>query len=257
MARQFVPIGPVVGALTYKQKPIKLFKPYKFDSSDAIIGIDMSDSANGRYEKYSFIIDRSADLEQLKKDWVFTDPADLQSDKGVFKVYFTKNKVIKKSWAILPERFGIITDDGYYLFDPSLLSKLHSKSPLKYSVHTDTLRSKNDYLRFNDSVKANPSFLFLIEPDLLYEGSFEVSVKAGSRISPENVGERIIGTCDKIKPKTYFRVYLKEGSNSGNSKYSNYIVRCSQLLFEQFSNPDLEKGSWIPPLYVIRSFWRQ
>jgi hypothetical protein len=263
MGRQTIPIpiGIVVSLLTNDHnvnvKTVKLFRPYKFDSSDAIIGIDFSDSANTRYGKYNFIIDNANDLSELQKSWVFKKYAQPESGQGVFKVYYIRNKVIKNRWNVFPESKSIVTDEGFYLFDTSMLSTLHSKSPLVYSTRTDTVKSKNEFIRFTDSIKANAGFLFLIEPGMLYEGSFDVTIKAGSRYPPEEVGERIINICDKIKPKTAFKVFLKEDDKASDAKYKTYVVKCNQSLFEHFSDPATEKGDWTTATYVIQSFWRE
>lgn len=118
-----------------------------------------------------------------------------------------------------------------------------------YNVHSDTISSKNDFLRFKDSVTVNPSFLFLEEPDMSYEGSFDITVKAGSKMSTEDIGEKIVKRCNKIKPKSDYKAYLKKDGKT-------YLVRCNQFLAEQFSDPDMEKSGWTPALYIIKSYWR-
>ncbi|THU38315.1 hypothetical protein FAM09_16700 [Niastella caeni] len=260
MARQIpIPVGFIVGALTYhpKEKAVKQFRSYKFDSTDAIIGIDFSDSANGRYKKFSFIIDNVHDLNEFRKSWIYKNSVEPATDKGVFNVYYIKNKVKEKAWIIFPELKSIVTDNGHNSFDTSILSTLHSKYPLVYRRRTDTVRGKDDFLKFNDSVKANPSFLFLIEPYMAYEGSFDVTIKAGSGISPEDVGERIHNKCNKIKPKTAFNVFLKVDENGSDAKHKTYFVRCNQALYVQFSDPELEKGDWTPAVFVVQSYWRE
>jgi hypothetical protein len=258
MARQIpIPVGGIVGLITYHAKPVKLFKPYKFDSSDAIIGIGFSDSASTRYSKFNFIIDNPNDLSELKKSWVLKKSALPVSGQGVFIVYYISNKVVKKRWNIFPESESIVTDEGFYSFDTSMLSTLHSKKPLVYNIRKDTIKGKDDFLRFNDSVKANAAFLFLIEPGMLYEGSFDVTVKAGSEFSPQDVGEKIIKICDKIKPKSAFNVYLKEEDNASDANHKTFLVKCNKSLFEQFSYAGMEKGDWTPATFVIQSYWRE
>ena len=207
-----------------------------------------SDSANGRYDKFSFIIDNANDLNELKESWKFIGSEPV-TDQRTFNIYFTKNKVIRNGWIVYPESKAIVTDKGFFAFDTSLLSTLHAKHPLMFSVRTDTVSNKNDFLRVQDSVKADPSFLFLIQPDLSYEGSFEITIKAGSKISAGSIGEKIIKRCDKVKAGSAFKVYLKDDGKT-------YIVTCSQFLFEQFSDPDMEKGSWTPAVYTFKSYWR-
>jgi hypothetical protein len=241
-------IGLIVGGMRRATHGVSPFEPYNFKSTDAMIGIGFSDSANDRYENFSFIIDNLHDLYELKETWTFKKEGEAPTDRSAFKVYFTKNKVIKNSWLIFPESKGIVTDQGYYLFDTVLLAILHAKSPLVYRVRRDTVSNKNDFLRFNDSVKADPSFLFLLEPDLSYEGSFKVTIKPGSKLSPENASERIINRCNKIKPKTAFNVFLEDNKT--------YFVQCNQSLFEQFGDPGMEKSNWTPAVYIIKSYWR-
>jgi hypothetical protein len=252
MGQTIIPIpgpGLIIAAVRGFTQPVSPFKPYNFKTTDAVIGIDYSDSVNGRYEKFSFIIENLNDLHELKETWAFKKEGEATTDRSAFKVYFTRNKEIKNSWFIFPESKGIATDQGYYLFDTLLLSILHAKSPLAYTIRRDTVSNKNDFLRFNDSVKGDPSFLFLIEPGMLYEGSFEVTIKAGSKIAPENAGERIMNRCDKIKPKTGYKVFMKEDNKT-------YFVRCNQSLFEQFADPEMEKSNWTPAVYIIKSYWR-
>jgi len=252
-----VPVGPVAGLIRGTVPTVKLFKPYKFDSTDAIIGIDLADSTNGRKGLFNFIIDNPNDLAEIKKSWIFKDAARLESNQGLFKVFYTKNKVIKHTWVIFPNSFSLVTDEGLYLFDVSMLTKLHSKSPLVYSMRTDTLRSKSDYFRFYDSVKTNPSFLFLIEPDIAGEGSFEVKLKAASKKTFDDVGVRIIDICNDIKPKTAFKIYFKPGKVVTDAKYRTYVVKCDRSLFEHFSEPDMEKSDWMPAIYPVQSYWRE
>ncbi|WP_143774348.1 hypothetical protein [Niastella vici] len=235
---------------------MKLFKSCKFDSSDAIFGIDLADTTNGRDGLFNFIIDNSKDLAELKKSWIFKDAARSQRGQKVFKVFYTRNKVVKRTWVIFPEAFCIATDEGAYLFDVSMLTKLHSKSPLVYRVRTDTLGSRDEFIKFYDSVKAISSFLYLNEPDV-GEGSFEVKLKAATKNVPEDIGLRIIDICNEIKPKTAFRVYFKNGEEAVDSKSKTYVVRCDRSLFEQFSYPDMEKGEWAPATYIIQSYWRK
>jgi hypothetical protein len=244
-----IPIGLIVGGVRGFTQPVSIFKPYNFKATDALIGIDFSDSTNGRYAKYSFLIDNLQDLHELKETWTFKKEGDSIRDRSAFKVYLTRNKEIKDSWFIFPDSKGIATDQGYFLFDTLQLSILHAKNPLTYSVHRDTVYSKNEFLRLNDSVKADPSFLFLIEPGMSYEGSFEVTIKAGSKILPENTGERIINRCERIEPRTAFKVFMKENNNT-------YFVQCNRSTFEQFADGELEKGNWTPAVYIIRSYWR-
>lgn len=251
-----IPLGTVASIISGTTAPVKLFKPFKFDTSTAIIGIDFTDSTNGREGKFSFIINNSQDLAELKKDWVFRDIITPDSNRGVFKVFYTSNKVIKSSWVIFPMAFSIVTKEGVYLFNPTLLTILHAKSPLVHSSRIDTLQSKSDYLKFYDSAKAIPSFLFLMEPEIVCDGSFEVSLKADSHILPEEVGESIINSCNKIKGESAFKVYLKQNEGTGDAKHKTYIVKCDRSLFEQFSDRNFEKANWAPATYTIQSFWR-
>lgn len=252
-----LPVGPIAGILRNSMPTVKLFKSCKFDSAEAIIGIDLTDSTNGRAGLYSFIIDNSKDLTDLKKGWIFKDAARSESNQGLFKVFYTKNKILTHTWVVFPNSFSIVTDQGLYLFDVSLLTKLHAKSPLRHSVHIDTLTSKSDYFRFYDSVKANPSFLFLNEPELVGEGTFEVKLKAASRNIPDDVGLRIIDICNKAKPKTAFKVYFKDGDEAADTKHKTYVVRGDRSLFEQFSDPEMEKANWMPAIYPVESYWRE
>lgn len=236
--------------------PIKLFRPYKFDTSTVLIGIDFTDSTNGRAGIFNFIINDSKDLAEIKKNWIITSGLYAGADRGIFKVFYTSNKVIKGSWVIFPRSHSLVAMDGLYGFDPALILTLHDKSPLVHNTRIDTLKSKSAYLRFNDSVKAIPAFLFLMEPEILCDGSFEVTLKASSHMLPEEVGERIIKTCNKTKPSSPFQVYVKPNEGTGDVTRKTYIVKGDRSLFEQFSHSEMEKNNWTPATYVIQSFWR-
>jgi hypothetical protein len=250
-----LPIGIITMIANKKAPTIKLFRSCKFDSSAAIIGIDFTDSTNGRNGQFSFIINNTQGLDELKKNWVFKEATD-KSDTGIFKVFYTSNKVIKGRWVIFPKTFTIVTTEGLYRIDSSMLSTLHQKSPLVHSTRTDTLKGKSEYLRFSDSVKTKPAFLFIMESDLVCDGSFEVTLKADSHILPEEVGERIINSCNKIKGESAFKVYLKQDEGAEDAKRKTYVVKCDRSLFEQFSDRNFEKANWAPATYVIQSFWR-
>lgn len=250
LTAQIIPIGPIVGAImsSNRQKSVKLFNSYTFDTTDAIIGIGFFDSTYNNSDRFSFIIDKIDDLNELKKSWKFKAVKPVK-DKHAFTIYFTKDKVIQSSWLIFLESKAIATYEGYYNFDTMLLSKLHTKSPLAYNVHFDTISNKNDFPRFRDSVIVDPTFLFLEEPNMFYEGSFDIMLKEGAKISTEDIEKRIVRRFKRITPKPAYYVYLKEGGKT-------YSVMCSQSVSEQFSDPDLQKSGWVPSRYIIKSYWR-
>lgn len=84
---------------------------------------------------------------------------------------------------------------------------------------------------------------------MFYQGSFDITLKEGSKMSTEDIGKRIVKRCNKIKPKPAYKVNLKEDGNT-------YNVMCSQFVSEQFLDPDLQKSGWTPAIYIIKSYWR-
>lgn len=240
--------GIIYEGLTKKYKPVNIFGEFVFNSNDAIIGVGVFDSMQNSSDRFSFIIDKVDDLNELKKSWKFK-PVKRVKDKYAFNIYFTRDKAIQSSWVIFLESKAIATYEGHYNFDTALLSKLHAKNPLVYNVHFDTISNKNDLIRFRDSVTVNPSFLFWEEPNMFYQGSFDITLKEGSKMSIEDFGKRIVKRCNRIKDKPSFNVYLKEDGKT-------YSVMCSQFVSEQFLDPDMQKTDWAPARYVIKSYWR-
>jgi hypothetical protein len=249
-----IPLGTIADISGVTIVPKKLFKSYKFDTATTIIGIDLTDSTSGRAGKFSFIIDNAQDLAEVKKKWVLYNGIGAKVDRELFQVILTRHKLVESSWILFPKMESLSTKDGLFKFDTSILIELHKKSPLVHSTRTDSIKSKSDYLSFYDSVSAKPSFLFLIEPDIVCDGSFEVTLKADSHILPEEVSERIINSCNRTKPATAFKVYVKPNDRTANRK--TYIVKGDQSLFTQFSNSEMEKANWKPETYVIKSYWR-
>ncbi len=110
----------------------KPFKPFKFDSSSVILGVDPTSDTGAIYNGYSFIIDNSEALNELKKGWILDKATDPIDDQRLFKIYYTRNKEIKAAWDVFPLRKSIITDNGYYVLD-SLLTQRVSSRPLEYT----------------------------------------------------------------------------------------------------------------------------
>src|SRR5581483_7988365 len=209
---------------TAATKPVKLFKSYKFDTGDAIIGIGLPDSLGHRNEQFNFIINNINDLNEFKESWFFKNGTNPETGKETFRIYYVRNKEMKNEWVVAPELHAIVTGEGAFSFNSSMLSALHAKSPVTYSTRLNALESKNDLLRFCDSVKTIPSLLFVVAPDALYEGSFEITIKPGSTLQPGAVAERIMTVCNKIKPQTPFKLFVKDG-NPGNSANRVYVIR--------------------------------
>ena len=241
-----------------QRNKIKLFKSYSFNDGSILVGIKDRPDTSAADNSLSFIVDNPTELKQVKKDWVFKKTTSFTYDEAPFRVYLLKDKEVKRYWYVLPGKKGIITEDGLFVFDTTLLKNLSSKNHLSYRLQTDSFSTKSDFLAFKGKAKTSSSFLFLDEPNMSFEGSFEVAISFGPGLdSAEKTNEKLYAVCNKVIGKKSFSVFLKPvDKDTDSSKGIKYIIRSAKAGYDAFTDPQFAKGEWTPNVLIVKSYWK-
>jgi hypothetical protein len=237
------------------------FKGFVFDSTYTVIGVGQQwRPSGGPMQRFEFIVDNKADLLHLQKDWVFKQPAEpMIVLNNLFNIYILKDKKLVSSGVINPSVPNIRTEDGWYVFDTTLLLKLHALSPLRYSKKDTVFQTAEALKLYHEKARSIPSFLFLTQPDLRYEGEFSVTVTTSKEIPTtkaaiDMVNKEFLKWVEKDK---FHTVYVLDEFNTGQNQKLRLTVKAPKQLYDKFRNDAYEIGLWKPAVIKATTYWRE
>ncbi|HTB99796.1 MAG TPA: hypothetical protein VK705_03870 [Ferruginibacter sp.] len=241
---------------SYGQK-IAILKSYKLDSSYSLVGLNPGYEKGTLYKNFCFIIDQPSDLLKTQKEWVFEKKLNGVFDMNGFSIYLVKNKSIVNTWVVSPSYNDIATNASSFVFDTTILTDLAMSSPLLYRSRIDTFRSIDDFKAFKMRSKLDSSFIFLFKPDIDYEGSFQVKIKKTTQInSPKKATEKLDKLLNAIDKNGYDISYELSAENINDPSQITLTIESKKYLYDNFSDQNFIKGSWVPTSIVVTSIWK-
>jgi len=98
----------------------------------------------------------------------------------------------------------------------------------------------------------------LNEPDMSFEGSFELVVRFGPGLdSPEKANERLYVVCSKQLGKKNFSAFLKPVSaDTDSTKGITYVIRSAREGYDRFTDTQFIKAEWSPNVLLVKSYWK-
>ncbi|MFL5810642.1 MAG: hypothetical protein ACJ749_14060, partial [Flavisolibacter sp.] len=230
-------------------------KNYHFDKSYTLVGI-------GPYSQLCFMVSDVNELNKLKAEWLLTKKGTQIFDTSPVSVYLLKNKTFEKLWTISPRYENISIDGQEYFFSYQLLKELATKFHLNYIQRTDTLCFKNELPAFVEKCRKNPKFIFLLEPNLKYDGKFYVSFKTDKKInSPAIAIELLDKRLSKIaSTKDYDLIYEPFNSDINDINDQSRItitVECRKSVYHKLKKEDSATSSWKASVITVESYWKK
>jgi hypothetical protein len=240
---------------SYGQR-IAILKSYKLDSSYSLVGLNPGYENGTLYKNFCFIIDQSSDLLKTQKEWVFEKKLNGEVDMNGFSIYLVKNKSIVNTWVVSPLSGDIANNDNYFVFDTTVLTNLAISNPLLYRSRIDTFKSIDDLKQFKIKSKQDSSFIFLFKPNIDYEGTFQVNVKKTLQINSPNVAIKKLDKLLDAIDKDGYDVSESSTENINDPGQITLTIESKKYLFDNFSDQNFIKGSWVPTSIVVTSIWK-
>jgi hypothetical protein len=235
------------------------FKDVQFDSSYSVIGLCQGyGKPVDSLERFWFIVDDLAGLNQLKKEWVFKEPvARVHAEDRSINIYIIKNKREVANWSIIfPDQGIILSGNRYYKFDTAQLIKLHAAHPLHYQSQKMQFDTYAHYAGYGNGLLQEPKLLFFYEPSTRYPGSFNIYTRRTDQ--PIFTLRDINKELRLFDPAGNFQAgeTTNDSFNLTRKDSVRFVVQCSKSLYEQYQAIGREKGPWKPKPIEITTFWR-
>ena len=241
-------------ALSSSAQYTPVYKDLNFDSSYNIIALASSFHDHEKDSKiYNFLIDNVEDMNNIKKEWTIkrTHPKNkISIEENSIVVYVTKDRQLVDSRLLIYPNQGIVHFGAYwYDFDMKAFLKVQAAHPLIFHSQIFKLNSILEFAFFKDSIQNVPSFLFLTDPPITFEGQFTiVAPRSLDPDSPMFVLSDINKELNAIAPSQKFdaKYSMNDKFNLENTEKVKITVQCSKALYDSYKSGFKEKGEWIP-----------
>jgi hypothetical protein len=263
MKKVFLLLGLFVQLRASGQKA-QFFPGVSFDSSYTVVGICQGYGKQvDSLERFWFVLDNPEDMKQLQRDWQFKKRANLpRLDFVSFDVYVIQGKRLASRTGLIIPQWGIVADGlgGWYRFDTAWLAALHASHPLHYHSEHKRFQTYGEYAAYGNSELNDPKLLFFFEPDIRFEGKFEIiSDRTSDPSSPIFVLRDINKELEALAPKGSWEAAGGVETDTFAIKHpdeTKVVVRCSKALYEKYAVNGRQKGDWQPEPIEMILFWR-
>jgi hypothetical protein len=256
-------IAALLLQLSLSGQKLEFFKGIDFDSSYTIIGIGQGyDSKNlDSLPGFWFLLDNPKDMEKLKQDWVFKSPVpSISIESPNIDIYIIQNKrSINAGGLIFPRQQIITSGQGWYRFDTSRLSALHSEHPFKYHTEKKHFATYNQYAAYGNSIINDSSLLFYNEASTAYGGKFVVISERKSDVTdPMFALKDFTNELKDLAPANSFHAakVMNDSFEIANPGKVRFTVECSKSLYDKYKSKRFIKGNWEPSPFEMKTFWR-
>jgi hypothetical protein len=248
----------IVANQAFSQKNI--FATLKIDATTKIIGRSSEYDKNKTYEKYNFIIENPAQIENFIKNLKLGDEVPNSMEDPNFTLAIVKNRKEIGSWTVNPTLKSVMTNDGHtYKFDLNQISELNSKYPFNYYYEAKVFKSKHEYESYLSGQKNNPGFLFDYAPLFRYEGSFEIEFKKSAQFpNPKAIMDYLEPYIEKIVSKEKYNVvYILDDKNMKDRDQYTMTISGSEKLYEELKVENLKNENWTPTVEDASFFYKK
>ena len=251
-----------LSTLVCSGQKVALFNDIDLDSSYQVIGLVQGHGKSvDSLERFWFLIDHPAEMQQLQREWVFKDRiSHLQIEAVGVDIYVIKEKRPIANFALIfPKQRIINVQNNWYRFDTSWLVKLHAAHPLQYRSEKRNFETYNQYATYGNSLLNDSNLLFFFEPSLRFEGKFSVFARrTADPADPIFIMHDITNECRELAPPSSFNVRypLNDSFNLSRNDSVKIVVECSKVLYEKYREKHRLKGPWEPAKIETTTFWR-
>jgi len=246
---------------TYSQTQI--LKKYDFNEGGYyLLGVfSASDESTLQDSIGEFYSDDIAILNKFKKDWIFKRPGKRYACGYHYDIYICKQGEILESFAINLNCNEIVTDKGYFYFDPDLLRQFYGKlkEPYGKMLSFNTITEAREY---RTKILKDTTLIMAQKPRWSeYEGSFRFTYKCkeGTK-NCLNEDEKILKLIEtEIKEKYPNEKFILTDAGGSLTTLELEII-CNKSLSDKFDlyYRDKEKyfGKWSPFNLTLETYWK-
>lgn len=241
----------------------QILKSYDFNKGGYyLLGtFSESDKNSLRDSMGEFYTDDITLLNKFKKDWTFKKPGKRYACGYHYTVYVCRNGQILESFSINLNCEEIVTNKGYFYFDPKLLRQFYGKlkKPFRKNLSFKSLTEARNY---RSKILTNNALIMTHTPDWVkYEGSFEFTYLCpdGSKdCNHQNESKTLKEIEQKIKNAYPNEIF--ELDNRGGSSNSIIVeIKCNKSLSDKFKlfQRDIKSddGKWSPFRLTLTTYW--
>jgi hypothetical protein len=199
---------------------------------------------------------------RIQRGWVLKDRVKLPGMEFVdIDLYVIQGKRVAARTGLIVPKWGIATDGlgSWYRFDTAKLAALHASHPLRFHSEHKRFQTYNEYAAYGNSELNDTTLLFFVEPDIRFQGSFDIiSSRDRDPNSPlfvlrdinrelEVLGSK--GTWEASQPMT-------DSFNISHQDSVKVEVHCSRMIYDRYMSLIRYKGPWRPEPIAITLFWK-
>lgn len=216
-------------------------------------GADQNDLAEELGEWYTNDTDV---LNEFKSKWTFVEPGRKFACGYHYEVHLCKNGQSVKEFLINLNCKEIVTDEGYFYFEPDKLSSLKDKlkKPISKYESFDSIGSARSY---HQKILSNDFLIWTDNPEWLkFEGSFSFNFKCKDKNIDclDNEEKILIELHQEISSKYPNENFELNGGGGSNSElFVN--INCNKSLSDKFDLYEKSWNKWKANKLRLRSYW--
>lgn len=241
---------------------LQVFKEYNFDEGGySLLGtFSESDENSLRDSLGEFFTDDITILNEFKKDWIFKKPGNMYACGYHYSVYICKNGQVLESFSINLNCEEIVTDEGYFHFNPNLLRQFYGKMKTPFSRNM-SFKSLSEARDFRNKILTDSALLMTNSLDWIkFEGEFDFTYKC-----PEGTKtclSKVVKIKKKIK-KEIMQNYPGEDfllvDRGGSLTEIFQTLICNKTLSDKFNLYYRDSGyfgEWKPFELKLTIYWK-
>ncbi|XVJ67603.1 MAG: hypothetical protein HEQ40_16045 [Lacibacter sp.] len=239
----------------------KYFDNFELDSTCTVIGMGPYLMQNvDKYERFEFIISGRKNLDALKSDWTIGNKVSPIIQRNLFSIYVIKDKRVINAGVVNPESSNLKWGDGWYSFDTNYLAVLGKKYHLNYFIEEKSVPNITEYEKLYNSLRENPSLLYIIKPSFGFEGKFTITIKYSKELNSPSAAINYLKTKFKsiqtsVEPGL---VYILDDFNmQNNTSLMRITISSGYELYQKLDKKSYVISNWEPILYKCKLFWRK
>lgn len=211
-----------------------------------------------KYKQFEFCIEKKNEIIKELKKLTYGKAEENKSEKFSVSIkLITKGKVINM-WIASPTSSIIEVEKRKYLFDTVLLSVLHKKYPINYSVEEKVFTSQYQLDNYYETLLKDKTFLYIVPHDFESEWleKFNLTFKKDEIFSsPKAISNYLKPKISKLVPTGKFSISYEPfgAAKKDSSNELTMTVESINELYNNFDDTNAKKGGLtFFPSYIIR-----
>jgi hypothetical protein len=240
----------------------QVLKEYHFEEGGySIIGTFSESDENSLSDSLGeFFTDDIALLNEFKKDWIFKKPGNMYASGYHYRVFICKNGLALESLSINLNCEEIVTDEGYFHFNPDLLRQFYGKFKKLYRKSMN-FESLNEARNYRTKILSDSSLIMTPTPTWTkFEGEFDFTFKCpdGTKTclrKEEKIKKKIKKEIMQNYPEEDFTLMDRGGSLTEISQ----TISCNKTLSDKFNLYYRDTGyfgEWKPFKLDLTTYWK-